>query len=77
MITISLKDGAALGEVGEADLKILVDQFEEESSTDRDYFVCEQTIGMLEQAGASPDFAAMLRRAVGGGDGVDILWSRG
>jgi hypothetical protein len=76
MITISLKDGGMLGQVNEADLRILVDQFEEESSTDRDYFVCEQTIAMLEDAGASPDFTGMLRAAVAGGDGIDIVWRR-
>ena len=78
MYTISLKDGGAvLGQVGDADMKILVDQFEEESSTDRDYYVCEPTIEMLESAGASPDFTAMLRRAAAGTDGIDIVWSRG
>ena len=76
MITISLKDGRALGQVNEADLKVLVDQYEEESSTDRDYFVCEQTVGLLEEAGASPDFTAMLRAALAGTDGIDIVWSR-
>ena len=76
MITISLKDGRALGQVNEADLKVLVDQFEEESSTDRDYFVCEQTVGLLEEAGARPDFTAMLRAALAGTDGIDIVWSR-
>jgi hypothetical protein len=76
MITIALKDGATLGQVNEADLRILVDQFEEESSTDRDYFVCEQTIGLLEDAGASPGFTGMLRAAVAGGDGIDIVWRR-
>ena len=76
MITISLKDGRALGQVNEADLKVLVDQFEEESSTDRDYFVCEQTVGLLEEAGASPDFTAMRRAALAGTDGIDIVWSR-
>lgn len=75
MPTISLKDGAVLGTIGDADLQILVDQFEEESSTDRDYYVCEPTIAMLEDAGASPDFVAMLRRAVTGTDGVDIVWT--
>ena len=76
MITISLKDGAEIGRITEADLQILVDQFEEESSTDRDYFVCEQTVGLLEEAGASPDFTAMLRAALAGTDGIDIVWSR-
>ena len=78
MYTITLKDsGTVLGQVGDADMKILVDQFEEESSTDRDYYVCDPTIDMLEEAGASPDFVAMLRRAVAGTDGIDILWTRG
>jgi hypothetical protein len=77
MYTISLKDGAVLGQVSEADLQILVDQFEEESSTDRDYYVCEPTIGILEEAGASPDFVAMLRRATAGTDGIDIVWKAG
>ncbi len=77
MITISTKDGAALGSIGEADLQILVDQFEEESSTDTDYWVCEATVQMLEGAGASPAFVAMLRKAIGGGEGADIVWSRG
>ena len=74
MITISTKDGAALGSIGEADLQILVDQFEEESSTDRDYYVCDPTIALLEEAGASPDFVSMLRRAADGTDGIDIIW---
>lgn len=76
MITISLKDGAVLGQIGEADLKILVDQFEEESSVDRDYYVCEPTIDMLAEAGASPDFTTMLRQAAAGTDGIDIVWKR-
>jgi hypothetical protein len=82
MIRITLKDtGAALGDIGDADLKILVDQFEEESSGDRDYFVNADTLAMLVEAGISPDFADMLRIAIGNagggeGDGIDILWTR-
>ena len=76
MYTISLKDGAVLGQVGDADMKILVDQFEEESSTDRDYYVADATIDLLESAGASPDFVAMLRTACAANpDGIDIVWT--
>lgn len=78
MITLSTKDsGAVIGTITEADLKLLVDQFEEESSTDRDYYVDEQTVQMLEENGAAPSLAALLRQAIGGGEGVDIVWSRG
>ena len=77
MFTISLKGGAPLGQIGEADLQILVGQFEEESSTDRDYYVEDATIDLLESAGASPDFVAMLRRACAANpDGIDIVWSK-
>ena len=77
MITLRLKDsGATLGSISEADLQVLVDQFEEESSTDRDYFIDEQTVQLLEEAGASPDACALLRKALAGTDGIDIIWSR-
>ncbi len=77
MIDIRLKDsGASLGTIGEADLRIVIDQFEEESSTDRDYFIDSSTLGLLEDAGISPDFAAMLRTAIGSSDGIDIVWSK-
>ena len=77
MITLRLKDsGNVLGQISEADLLVFVDQFEEESSTDRDYFVNEQTVQLLEEAGASPDACALLRRGIAGGEGIDIVWSR-
>ena len=78
MITISLKtSGSLVGTISDAELQLLMDQFEEESSTDRDYYVDEQTVQMLEQNGASPALAALLRKAIGNSDGVDIVWARG
>ena len=78
MITLTAKDsGTVIGTITEAELQLLVDQFEEESSTDRDYYIDEQTVQMLEENGATPALAALLRKAIGGGDGVDIVWARG
>lgn len=78
MITLSTKDsGTVIGTISEADLQLLMDQFEEESSSDRDYYIDEQTVQMLEENGAPAALAALLRKAIGGGDGVDIVWSRG
>lgn len=77
MITLSAKDsGTVIGTISEADLQLLMDQFEEESSSDRDYYIDEQTVQMLEENGAPAALAALLRKAIGGGDGVDIVWSR-
>lgn len=77
MITLSAKDsGTVIGTISDADLQLLMDQFEEESSSDRDYYIDEQTVQMLEENGAPAALAALLRKAIGGGDGVDIVWSR-
>ena len=77
MITLTSKDsGATLGTISEADLQLLVDSFEEESSTDRDYYIDEQTVLMLEANGAPAALAALLRKAIGSSEGTDIVWTR-
>lgn len=77
MITLSLKErGTVLGTIEESDLQLLVDQLEEEHSTDTDYYVCPSTIDLLEEGGASASLVAMLREAVGAAEGVDVCWRR-
>jgi len=76
MITLSLKDtGAILGEIDEADLQLLVDQLEEETEGDADYYISPMTIDMLVRNGASPRLVSLLERAVGDSEGVDIVWN--
>ena len=77
MITLSLKDGGALlGTISEADFKLLVDQLEEESEEDTDYYISAVTIELLEQRGASPALLSVLKRAVGSSEGADVAWKR-
>ena len=66
--------GALLGEVAQEDLQVMIDAFEEESSTDQDYFVDAQSIDLLHRAGASDRLLNLLREIVGTSDGVDIRW---
>lgn len=68
------QSGATLGEIAAEDLQLMVDQFEEESSVDRDYFIDQPTIDILESAGASQRLVALLREIVGHSEGVDIGW---
>lgn len=76
-IRIYEKDsGTTLGTISEQDLEILIGHMEEESSKDQDYFVENTAIEALEGLGASADFVALLRNAVGGSEGVDIVWTR-
>ena len=74
---IDKQSGAHLGEIGEDDLQLMVDQFEEEHSRDRDYFIDATTIEILDHAGASPRLLALMREVVGTSDGVDIRWEEG
>ena len=66
--------GALLGEVAREDLQLMIDQFEEESSRDQDYFIDAMTIDLLQDAGASQNLLHLLRRVVGTSEGVDIRW---
>lgn len=75
-IRLSEKDsGRTLGSISEADFQMLVDYMEEESSKDQDYYVEHTAIDALESLGASADFVALLRAAVGESEGVDVVWA--
>jgi len=65
-----------LGSVTEADLKVLVDALEEESSEDQDYYIDAATIDVIGDGRASDHLLKLLRAALGESEGVDIRWNR-
>jgi hypothetical protein len=65
-----------LGEISDEQLQLLVDQFEEESSNDQDYYINRDTLDMLKDAGADAALLSMLERALGSTGEADIRWSR-
>lgn len=69
---INKDTGAVLGTITDDDLELLVDQLEETDGTDDDYFIDAATIDLLKDAGASAHLLAVLTRAVGNGDGLEI-----
>lgn len=73
----SSETGQVAGEISEEQLAFLREQLEEESPEDSDYYLTEDTIAMLEEAGADPALAGVLRAAIGTGGGADVRWSRG
>ena len=64
-----------LGEVTDAELDTLVNNLEEETRDDTDYWITSDTIDFLEARGADAKLIAILRTAVGDSDGLDIRWS--
>ena len=78
-MTINLynKDtNALIGAITEADLKVLADALEEESTTDNDYFIDQATIDVIGDGRASDHLLNLLRGAIGSGDGLEIRWER-
>jgi len=77
MIELRNKEtGALLGNIDESDLQFLIDQLEEESKEDRDYYINRPTLETLKANGASEGLLKMLEAAMGGGDDVEGEWSR-
>jgi hypothetical protein len=70
------QSGALLGTVSDADIKVLVDQLEEEDLGDDDYFMDLDTVDIIESAGASAAIVKLLRDAIGDGEGIDIRWEK-
>ena len=65
-----------LGNISDADVKVLIDQLEEEDMADQDYFIDGATIDLLEENGASESLVSMLRAVVDHGEGVDVFWKK-
>jgi hypothetical protein len=65
-----------LGTIDDSELRFLVDELEEESPTDRDYYIDSDTIDMLQEDGAPQSLTGLLRRILGSREGVEILWRR-
>lgn len=65
-----------LGQMTEPQLQFLIEQLEEESSEDQDYYINRATLEMLAEAGAEPELLALLQRGLGARDEMEIRWVR-
>lgn len=75
MPALHLKDNdTLLAQIDDADLAVMINVMEEESSTDQDYFVDISTVQLLKNAGASESLIAVLSTAIGTSDGIDVIW---
>lgn len=63
-----------LGSITDNQLRFLINQLEEESLEDKDYYIDGATIDLLEQGGADPALLKTLRDALGSKEGMEIRW---
>ena len=76
MIQLHEKEtGVFVGTITEAQLQFLIDQLEEESADDTDYYIDQATLDLFEEVGAEADLLVLLQQALGTRDGIEIVWS--
>jgi hypothetical protein len=71
---IRLDTGDAIGQISDEQLKFLVEQLEEEHDDDTDYYIDRDTLELLSDNGADPELLALLEKAIGDDDSMDIAW---
>jgi len=71
---IRLDTGDDIGQISDEQLAFLVEQLEEEHDDDQDYYIDRDTLELLSDNGADPELLAMLEKAIGDDDSMDIAW---
>jgi processive 1,2-diacylglycerol beta-glucosyltransferase len=69
------QSGECLGTITRAELQFLIDDLEEEDSTDRDYYIDQATLEWFQEHGGDAKLMALLRTALGDREGMDIRWT--
>lgn len=70
------ESGKPIGTITEAQLKTLMDQLEEEAADDQDYYIDAATLDWFEDEGIDPPLTALLRKALGSREGMEIRWTK-
>ena len=68
------ESGDVLGTITEDDLQFLIDNLEEESEDDTDYFLNRSTIEIFKEKGTNKTLIKLLENALGDRDGMEIEW---
>ena len=77
MITLYDNDsGANLGTITEDQFQFLKDQFEEEFLGDTEYYINEDEVANLQEAGADEALLTLLRNAMKGRTEMEIRWKK-
>ena len=71
---IRIDTGDTIGTISDTQLAFLVEQLEEEHDEDQDYFIDQETLELLSDNGADPELLALLEKAIGDDEEMDIAW---
>ena len=77
MIVLTNKDtGIEIGTITEAQLQFLVDQLEEGSPDDTDYWLNRAELEIFKENGADPALVALLEKGMGEAEDMEVSWAR-
>jgi hypothetical protein len=68
--------GQYLGRIEDEELQFLIDNLEEESLTDTDYYINRETLELLKEKGMNENFAKLIESAMGGNDEIEIRYEK-
>lgn len=68
--------GELVGEITDRQLRFLIDELEEASASDRDYFLDAPVLDRLEEVGADDQLLEVLQNALGDKEGAEVRWER-
>jgi len=70
------ENNSFLGEITAEQLQFLVDQLEEESSTDQDYYINQATLDLFQEDGIDDNLLQLLQKALAGREEMEIRWEK-
>jgi len=68
--------GKYLGRISDDELQFLIDNLEEESLTDVDYYINRATYNLLKEEGMSENLARLIGQAMGKKNEIEIRYER-
>jgi len=71
-----IETGQPLGAITEVQLQFLIDQMEEESPQDQDYYLNRDTVDRFEENAADPNLISLLRTALADREEMEFRWAR-
>jgi len=77
MIKLHEKEsGTFIGDISEDQLQFLIDQLEEESDDDQDYYINPATLDLFKEKGIDAALLSLLKQALGNRAEMEIEWTK-
>ena len=73
---VDKETGERLETISERQLQFMIDQLEEESLQDQEYYINRDTLDMFTEAGADRELVVALEKALGEREEMEISWRK-